>query len=147
MVSIFYIKYRVVVVEHQQQRGRGLQGMPGAHGDFRTSYLDCTYYAGMNKKYLAIAPLAVLTFAFSASPAHSQSDSRLAFLHVTVLDVKTGELKPDMTVLTGDGRITEIGKAAALRAPQDAGLFEGSGKYMIPALWNMHVHSVGYGAA
>jgi len=101
----------------------------------------------MNKKYLAMSALAVLTFAFSASPAHSQSDSRLAFLHVTVLDVKTGELKPDMTVLTGGGRITEIGKAAALRAPQDAALFDGSGKYMIPTLWNMHIHSVGYNAA
>src|SRR6266567_275847 len=44
----------------------------------------------MNKKFLAVPPLAVLTFAFSGSPAHSQSDSRLAFLHITVLDVKTG---------------------------------------------------------
>src|SRR5947209_1233957 len=101
----------------------------------------------MNKTCLAIAPLAVLILAFSALPAHSQSDGGLAFIHVTVLDVKTGELKPNMTVLTSGGRITGIGNAATLRAPEDAELFEGSGKYMIPALWNMHVHSVGYGAA
>ena len=36
------------------------------------------------------ALLAVLILAFSALPAHSQSDSRLAFTHITVLDVKTG---------------------------------------------------------
>jgi predicted amidohydrolase YtcJ len=100
-----------------------------------------------SNKCLATALIAVLILVFSALPAHSQSDRNLAFTHVTVLDVKTGELKPDMTVLTSGGRITEIGKTAVLRVPEDAGLFEGSGKYMIPALWNMHVHSVGYTAA
>jgi imidazolonepropionase-like amidohydrolase len=101
----------------------------------------------MSKRCLATVPIAVLTLAFSALPAHSQSDRNLAFTHVTVLDVKTGELKPDMTVLTSGGRITEIGKTAVLRVPEAAELFEGSGKFMIPALWNMHVHSVGYTAA
>ncbi len=109
----------------------------------------CTYsvYVRMEKKYLTAAPLAVLILAFSGLPTHSQSDHRLAFIHIGVLDVKTGELKPDMTVLTSGGRITEIGRTATLRVPEDAGLFEGSGKYMLPALWNMHVHSVDYGAA
>src|SRR5713226_6741081 len=101
----------------------------------------------MSKQCLATAPIAGLILAFSALPAHSQSDRSLAFIHVTALDVKTGELKPDMTVLTSGGLITEIGKTAVLRVPEHARLFEGSGKYMIPALWNMHIHSVGYTAA
>src|SRR6266851_1331340 len=101
----------------------------------------------MGKKCLAAAPIAVLILASSALPAHSQSDRNLAFINVTVLDVKTGELKPDMTVLTSGGRITQIGKTAVLQVPEGTGLFEGSGKYVIPALWNMHIHSVGYTAA
>src|SRR5437016_5630593 len=102
----------------------------------------------MNRKRMAAAPLAVIiTFAFSPLPTHSQSDRPLAFVHVTVLDVTTGELKPEMTVLTGGGRITDVGEAAALRVPEKDRVIEGSGKYMIPALWNMHVHSVSYTAA
>lgn len=101
----------------------------------------------MNKRSLAAALLALRILAFWTLPAHSQSDRRMAFIRITVLDVRTGELKPDMTVLTGSGRIIEIGKTADVRVPEDARLFEGSGKFMIPALWNMHVHSVNYGAA
>ena len=101
----------------------------------------------MNKKLLGAALPALLILAFSALPTHSQSGSRLALIHITVLDVRTGELMPDMTVLTGDGRIIEIGKTAGVRVPENARLFEGSGKFVIPALWNMHVHSVNYGAA
>lgn len=101
----------------------------------------------MDKKYLSAAPLAALVLGFSALPAHSQSDHSLAVIHVTVLDVKTGELKPDITLLTTGANITAIGKTTDLRAPEDARLVDGSGKYMIPALWDMHVHSVGYDAA
>ena len=101
----------------------------------------------MSKKCLTAVPIAALILAFSAFPRHSQPDGRLALIHVNVLDVKTGELKADMTVLTSGGRITEVGKTTVLRIPEDAGLFDGSGKYMIPALWNMHIHSVGYTAA
>ena len=101
----------------------------------------------MSKKCLTAVPIAALILAFSAFPRHSQPDGRLALIHINVLDVKTGELKADMTVLTSGGRITEVGKTTALRIPEDAGLFDGSGKFMIPALWNMHIHSVGYTAA
>ncbi len=60
---------------------------------------------------MAAAPLAVIiTFAFSPLPTHSQSDRPLAFVHVTVLDVTTGELKPEMTVLTSSGRIPTLAK-------------------------------------
>ena len=102
----------------------------------------------MDENRMAAAPLAVIVvFAFSALPANSQSEKPLAFVHITVLDVTTGELRPEMTVLTNAGRITSVGEAAALRVPDNARVIVGSGKYMIPALWNMHVHSVSYTAA
>src|SRR5260370_33867506 len=102
----------------------------------------------MDWKRMAAAPLAVIiVLAFSVLPTSSRSDKPLAFIHITLLDVTTGELKPDMTVLTSGGRITDVGEAAALRGPGNARVIAGSGKYMIPALWNMHVHSVSYKAA
>jgi imidazolonepropionase-like amidohydrolase len=99
----------------------------------------------MNTKCLAVASIALLMLVFSAFQTPSQSGSGLVFTHITVVDVKTGELQRDMTVVTNGGRITGIGKTTAV--PEAAQLFEGTGKYMIPALWNMHVHSVDYGTA
>src|SRR5260370_11259863 len=102
----------------------------------------------MDWKRMAAAPLAVIiVLAFSVLPTSSRSDKPLAFIHISVLDVTTGELKPDMTVLTSGGRITDVGEATALRVSGHARGIAGSGKYMIPALWNKHVHSLSYTAA
>jgi len=67
----------------------------------------------MRCKHLSTAGLAaLLLFAVSASSAQAQFDDRLAIIHVTLLDVKTGEAKPDMTIIATGARITSLGKAA-----------------------------------
>ena len=82
----------------------------------------------MSKKCLTAVPIAALILAFPALHRNSQPDGRLALIHINVLDVKTGELRANMTVLTSGGRIAEVGKTTVLRIPEDAGLFDGSGK-------------------
>jgi hypothetical protein len=64
----------------------------------------------------------------------------LVLAHVTVIDVAGGPPKPDMTVVIKGDRISDIGKAGELPVPQDATVVNASGKFLIPGLWDMHVH-------
>jgi imidazolonepropionase-like amidohydrolase len=73
------------------------------------------------------------------TPGHA---ARLAFTHVTVIDVGGGPAKQDMTVVTDKGYIVAMGSSARLRAPAGARVIPARGKYAIPGLWDMHVHTV-----
>jgi imidazolonepropionase-like amidohydrolase len=66
----------------------------------------------------------------------------LAITHINVIDIAGGAELPDMTVLVRDGRIAEVGKSSRVAAPPDAKAIDGSGKYLIPGLWDMHVHTI-----
>ena len=64
----------------------------------------------------------------------------LALTHVTVIDVTGGPVLPDSTVVVTGNRITTIGTTGKVAVPKDAQLIDSSGKFMIPGLWDMHVH-------
>jgi imidazolonepropionase-like amidohydrolase len=66
----------------------------------------------------------------------------LAITHVTVVDVAAGRLLPDQSVVTRGGRILRTGDAAGLAVPARATVVDGRGKYLIPGLWDMHVHAL-----
>lgn len=57
-----------------------------------------------------------------------------------MVDVAVGAILPDMTVLIREGRIASVAPAAAATIPSDAERYDGRGKYMLPGLWDMHVH-------
>jgi len=64
----------------------------------------------------------------------------LAITHVTVIDATGAPARPDMTVLINGNRITEVGKSGKIRVPRDAQVVVATGKFLIPGLWDMHVH-------
>ena len=85
--------------------------------------------------------LAGLTFAASLPVTPAQAET-LAITHVAVIDATGAPQQRDMTVVVRDGRIAELGPSTTVRVPADARTVEGSGKYLIPGLWDMHVHTV-----
>lgn len=80
----------------------------------------------------------ILTAALS-SPASAQS-APLFIRHVAVVDVIGGQLLPDMTVEIRGRTIAAMSSGDRLRPPRGATLIDGRGKYLIPGLWDMHVH-------
>jgi len=64
------------------------------------------------------------------------SKAPIAIVDITVVDVITAALHPHQTVLISDDRITSIGA----KAPVGARIISGTGKFLIPGLWDMHVH-------
>jgi len=66
----------------------------------------------------------------------------LALVDVQVVDVRAGEVLPGMTVLVDGELIVAIAPAAAVEVPADAAVVEGRGRYLIPGLWDLHVHTL-----
>lgn len=62
----------------------------------------------------------------------------LVFRHVTVIDATGGPAIADTTVITRGGLIERIAPRA--EAPEGAVIIEAAGKFLIPGLWDMHVH-------
>lgn len=61
----------------------------------------------------------------------------IVITHVTVIDGTGAAPKPDQTVILEGGRIRSTGNG---RVPKDARVIDGTGRYLIPGLWDMHVH-------
>jgi imidazolonepropionase-like amidohydrolase len=71
--------------------------------------------------------------------AHS-NDRPIVLAHVTVIDCTGSASQNDMTVVIEKDRITEIQKATKIQVPKNAQVIESSGKFLIPGLWDAHVH-------
>jgi imidazolonepropionase-like amidohydrolase len=50
----------------------------------------------------------------------------------------------DMTVVISGDRITEVGSSGRAVIPRGARVVNATGKYLIPGLWDMHVHFPGF---
>ena len=63
-----------------------------------------------------------------------------AIQDVTVIDVATGTARPHMTVVIEEGKISRVGAAASIPLPAGTQIVAGKDKFLIPGLWDMHVH-------
>lgn len=64
----------------------------------------------------------------------------LVFDHVTVVDVEHGKLLSAQRVVVIGNHIQTTGTDANVRIPRGARVIDARGKYLIPGLWDMHVH-------
>jgi cytosine/adenosine deaminase-related metal-dependent hydrolase len=65
----------------------------------------------------------------------------VAIEHVRVFDSEQAAVREDQTVVIEGERITQAGPTASIRVPKDAERIEGSGKTLLPGLFDMHVHA------
>ena len=79
----------------------------------------------------------LLLLAALAAPATAED---LVLKNVNVVDVDSGAIIAGRSVVVSDGRIKEIGTQESVRAPAGARVIDGSGRYLMPALWDMHTH-------
>ena len=75
--------------------------------------------------------------------AQTSSPSVLIIHNVTVIDMTGAAAKPHQTVIVRDGKIDAIQSSGRETEPKIKGThITGSGKFLIPGLWDMHVHLV-----
>lgn len=68
-----------------------------------------------------------------------------AFTHVSVIDARDSLARIDQMVLVRGNRILVSASFATTRIPLGARIIDGRGKFLIPGLWDMHVHTVTVG--
>lgn len=106
---------------------------------------------GMIRKILAI--LAILTLALAAvlalllnwplpeTPKLGVSGDFL-IRNVAIVDVVSGRIVPGRDVIVRDGRIDAIAAHRPADGQQGLIVVDGTGKFLSPGLWDMHVHSL-----
>jgi imidazolonepropionase-like amidohydrolase len=60
--------------------------------------------------------------------------------NIDIVDVSRGEVRYNQTVVLAGGLIESISPAGAARIPAGAMRIPGDGRYLMPGLWDMHVH-------
>jgi urease alpha subunit len=75
-----------------------------------------------------------------AQPNQSTQPTYLVLTRVTVIDVASGKIRPDFTVVITGDRISELGETGKVRLPKGAQVVDATGKFLIPGMWDMHVH-------
>jgi imidazolonepropionase-like amidohydrolase len=77
--------------------------------------------------------------AMATAPA-AQSGEALAIAHITVIPMDRERTLADQTVIVRGDRIEALGPAATVPVPADARRIDARGKFLIPALSEMHAH-------
>jgi imidazolonepropionase-like amidohydrolase len=86
--------------------------------------------------------LAILAAAALAAVAQLPSKPSLAITHVNVIDATGSPTQKDVTAIIQGDRIIRLGKARRVKVPRGAKVLDAHGKFLIPGLWDMHVHTV-----
>lgn len=89
----------------------------------------------MKKALVASFLILLVSFSFS-----KQEEADLAITNVSIIDVKGGPTKTHMTVLIKGNRIKAISDSNKIRITENMGQIDGTDKFLIPGLWDMHVH-------
>src|SRR5687767_7695413 len=86
----------------------------------------------MNRLFLALL--------FVAALATSVSAETVAFTNVNVIPMDRERVLANQTVVVRNGIIAEIGDVKKVKVPKDAVRIDGTSKYLIPGLVDMHTH-------
>lgn len=90
---------------------------------------------------ILLAAAVLMTVALGLRPlAQQPADSTVVFTNVAVLPMDRDTVLRDQTVVIRRGRIAEIGAAARAQVPAGATRVDGRGKFLMPALAEMHAH-------
>lgn len=101
---------------------------------------SCSATQCIMKKLLALL-LTILLPALHFAQANTANQS-LVLTDVTVIDMAGAPPKSDQTVIITSDRIVALGKSSEIVVPQNAFVVEATGKFLIPGLWDMHIHTV-----
>src|SRR5215472_12346386 len=92
----------------------------------------------MKKAVLLALVLSNLTL--PGRPASLAGEPIVAIVNVNAVALNGRSLQPGMTVLVRGQRIAGIGNSGHVKVPAEARIVDGRGKFLIPGLWDMHVH-------
>lgn len=72
--------------------------------------------------------------------APPQTNAPIVIKNTSIVDLESGELLLDQSILIVNKKIQYVGASEALKLPEKAIEIDGGGRYVMPSLWDMHTH-------
>ena len=82
-----------------------------------------------------------LVTALACTPSVGMPRGSVVIRNVTVIPMTGTRPAARQSVVVRDGRIAEVGPSAEVSVPDGASVVDGTGKYLIPGLFEMHAHT------
>lgn len=94
-------------------------------------------------KAILLLMLSLFLMTDSLIPDHTTAQESLttAFIHVNVIPMDGERILENYTVVVQNGLITEVGPSDEVVVPDGAQVINGEGKYLMPGLADMHIHT------
>ncbi len=91
------------------------------------------WFSGVSAFCLLLTPVSTAQNKPAAAP--------IVIAHATVINPGTSSMQANRTVVITGDHITSVSDAAKFQPPKNARVIDATGQYLIPGLWDMHVHS------
>ena len=93
------------------------------------------------RSYLAAIAMTASAAGCASTPRNAAPvDADVAVTNVTVVDVDRGRLLPGYTVTIKGDRIATVAPVSRTQLGTTTRVIDGTGRYLIPGLWDMHAH-------
>lgn len=92
------------------------------------------------EKFLLITLMC--SFFFGCTHQNDHVQAKLAIANVAVVEVESGVIRPNQTIILDGEYILTIEPSEKTDTHTELTLIDGTGKFAIPGLWDMHVHLV-----
>ncbi len=79
-------------------------------------------------------------FGFQANKFTQKFSVPIVFSNVTVFDAVKGKYLGSQHVIVENGKITAVGKSKSIKIPANSKVIDGTGKVLMPGLWDNHAH-------
>jgi len=89
----------------------------------------------------AVPCLSLLAVCLTTGHRALLAQRAIAFTHVSVIDGGDSVARADQTVIIRGRHIVAVGPSRITKPPPNARVIDARGKFLIPGLWDMHVHT------
>lgn len=98
--------------------------------------------SGIQRSLVLTLPLVCASWASgpASRPQEPSPKNVVAFVHASVIPMDRERVLENQTVVTAEGKIIEVGPSSVVKVPKGAFRVDAKGRYLIPALSDMHVH-------
>jgi imidazolonepropionase-like amidohydrolase len=104
-------------------------------------YVSIAQLKGEEMKGFRLSAVFVISMLVFVASSFAQQNSRSLAIHAGhILDVKSGKLLSDQTIVVEDGKIVSVGASAQTKAPAGAALIDLSNATVLPGLIDAHTH-------
>jgi imidazolonepropionase-like amidohydrolase len=85
--------------------------------------------------------LPLLLLLIISCTARTQTPATIIYINnVSVINVITSKIDPGQSIIIENDRITAVGASKKIKAPANATIIDGTGKYAMPGLTDAHIH-------